>query len=131
MIRLFIGALVLLVTSLPAHALPKGLAEANVVPARAPQVFQRESPVDIRILPPEERMAASGEEWAKEVGSHVGRVAASWSEGASIPLLGPMVRSVVRVSRTASGFKDMMEDRYGVSMRRYGDGVAVMMRRRF
>jgi hypothetical protein len=129
--RLLVAGLVVVALHLPVRALPKGLADAHALPVRGPEMFRNESPVDIRALPPEERMAASGEEWAKEIGSHVGRVASSWSEGSAIPLLGPMVRSVVRAGRSASGFKDMMEDRYGVSMRRYGDGVAVMMRRKF
>lgn len=84
------------------------------------------------MLPPERRMPGSAQELAVEVGSQVGRVLGAWSEGTSVPLLGPVVRGFVGAGRRAYRFQESMESRYGVFVRPVGrEGVAVMMRRRF
>ncbi len=130
--RVLLIAVLLVSLSEPGWTLPKGLAELSPITVTVPPPVRSRHHPDIREMPPEIRMAGSGEEWAAEVGAHVGRVASSWSEGTSVPLLGPVVRGFVRAGQTAYRFRETMESRYGVVVRPVGrEGVAVMMRRRF
>jgi hypothetical protein len=121
-----------LVSPLPASALSKGLLDAEpATPVTRAPVAERGANVDIHYIPPLDEGPKTKEELAIEIGSQIGRLAESWADGTSLPLLGGMVGGVVRMSRRAVAFGDHLKDQYGISVRSHNSGVAVMMRRRF
>ncbi len=129
-----IVAVLLPLNAVPSLALSKGLLDPLPAPVAMPieREAVRPAEVDISYIPAVKPMPANGEQLAVEVGSQLGRVASSWSEGTSLPFLGSLVSGIVRIGRRAYGVKETMQDRYGVTMRSYGSGgVAVMYRRRF
>jgi hypothetical protein len=122
----------LVFSSVPSAALSKGLLDAEpVTPVTRAPVTERGANVDIHYIPQLDEGPKTKEELAIEIGSQIGRLAESWADGTSLPLLGGMVGGVVRMSRRAAAFGDHLKDQYGISVRSHNSGVAVMMRRRF
>lgn len=129
---LLLPLILLALAPAPAAALSKGIADAEPSLARSEHDLNTgEHMVITRASAGTPLYALSTDAFAVEVASNVSRATQSWSEKLPVPILGGLIRSVVRFSEVLVKTKKNLKDNYGLNARRYGSGVAVYMQRRF
>lgn len=122
----------ILLSPAPAAALSKGIADAEPAMTRPDHdLGAGEHLVILRTNANTPLYSLSTDAFAVEVASNVSRATQSWSEKLPVPILGGLIRSVVRFSEVLVKTKKSLKDNYGLNARRYGSGVAVYMQRRF